>query len=117
MIEMKDRPFANYVIDEEAEKELKGKNRFGDPLKLIKSSTMRSSVNDQTYRVLYTASGHRYLLPKCKFPGVINRFEIEPGHRWDGVDRGNGYERKWVEKGHSMKDNQQYHDRWAAQDM
>jgi hypothetical protein len=82
--------------------------RFGDPLKLIKSSNMKSSVNQQTYRVITTASGYRYLLPRCKFPGTVNRFNVEPGHRWDGVDRSNGYERRWIEKENSSRDNQTY---------
>ena len=69
---------------------------------------MRSGVNQQTYRVITTASGYRYLLPRCKFPGTMNRFQVEPGHRWDGVDRSNGYERKWVEKEHALSDNKQY---------
>ena len=92
----------------EADKELKEKVRFGDPLKLIKSSNMKSSVNQQTYRVITTASGYRYLLPRCKFPGTVNRFNVEPGHRWDGVDRSNGYERRWIEKENSSRDNQTY---------
>ena len=67
--------------------------------------------------MITTASGYKYLLPKCKFPATINRFGIEPGHRWDGVDRSNGYERKWIEKSHEVKDNQSFHHKWATQDM
>ena len=42
--EAKTAPFARYELDADADAQLKAKDRFGDPLKLIKSSTMRSST-------------------------------------------------------------------------
>jgi pre-mRNA-splicing factor CWC26 len=103
--EAKEKPFANYELDNEVDKELRNKERFGDPMKLITSKSVRSKNGMQTYRFITTASGFKYILPKCKFGGGVNRFNVEPGHRWDGVDRSNGYERKWIDQENTNKDN------------
>lgn len=44
-------------------------------------------------------------MPKCKFPSIQNRFGIEAGSRWDGVDRSNKYEKRWMQKENELRDN------------
>lgn len=45
MREAKDAPFSTSALSKEAENEMKQKERFGDPLKLIKSKTVQANSN------------------------------------------------------------------------
>lgn len=79
--------------------EVEDEIRFGDPLKIMQSKTIKlKSKNDSNFRLITTNSGYKYLLPKSKFEPMQNRFNIEPGSRWDGVDRSNKYEQRWINK-------------------
>jgi pre-mRNA-splicing factor CWC26 len=64
---------------------LKRKEHDDDPLLSFRPSSSKKHVS-LTGRKLYRGG----------FPE--NRFGIAPGHRWDGVDRSNGFEAKWFKK-------------------
>ncbi|CAD8043466.1 unnamed protein product [Paramecium primaurelia] len=72
--------------------QLMGQQKFDDP--------MRKMIQEEDDKQI-TLKQSDFLL-KCKFPPPINRFNILPGFRWDGVDRSNGYEMKLL---NSINDN------------
>ena len=116
--EAKETKFGSSKLDPAVERELKEKDQFGDPLKLMQSKTISyGKSSDLQYRVLTTQNGHKYILKRCKFPSTQNRFGIEAGSRWDGVDRSNNYERKWMARQADLEANKSAFHKWATQEM
>ena len=72
---VKKEPFARYEIDGDLDKELKEKDRFGDPLDSIDKKRIYSKA------------------AKCEKISP-NRYNIKAGKMWDNVDRSNGYEER-----------------------
>ena len=74
-------PVARYADDVEMNEELKGKERWNDPAAgFLEKKKAGKSVSG---RPLYKGSA------------MPNRYGIRPGYRWDGVDRGIGFEKDW----------------------
>lgn len=72
---------ARYADDKELNEELKDKERWNDPAaQFLAKKQPGKSV---TGRTLYQGNFQP------------NRYGIRPGHKWDGVDRSNGFEGDW----------------------
>jgi pre-mRNA-splicing factor CWC26 len=63
-------------------REMKEQERWADPA-LAFLEKRKDGTRSKTGRKTYQGAA------------PPNRFGIRPGHRWDGVDRGNGFEKKW----------------------
>ncbi|KAF2097204.1 hypothetical protein NA57DRAFT_77458 [Rhizodiscina lignyota] len=74
---------ARYADDVEMNQELKERDRWNDPAAgFIAEKKQGKSVSGR---------------PLYKGAAWPNRYGIKPGHKWDGVERSNGFEKKWFE--------------------
>ncbi|KAF2865975.1 Pre-mRNA-splicing factor of RES complex-domain-containing protein [Massariosphaeria phaeospora] len=93
---------ARFADDEELNDELKGQGRWNDPAAgFLRSKKKGRSV---TGKPLYTGGWQP------------NRYGIRPGHRWDGVDRGNGFEGEWFKSRNKKADTQKMQYAWQMDD-
>ncbi|KAF2142207.1 uncharacterized protein K452DRAFT_227158 [Aplosporella prunicola CBS 121167] len=74
-------PLARTADDVEMNDELKEQERWADPAMAF--LTKKKEAKSRTGKPLYKGAFEP------------NRYGIRPGHRWDGVDRSNGFERQW----------------------
>ncbi|KAJ6443124.1 Pre-mRNA-splicing factor CWC26 [Purpureocillium lavendulum] len=74
--------FARTAEDEEMNRDLKERSRWNDPMTQFMSEKRDTGARGQSSkkRPIYVGAA------------PPNRFGIKPGYRWDGVDRGNGFE-------------------------
>jgi pre-mRNA-splicing factor CWC26 len=99
---------ARHVGDSRLEAQLKSEMRMDDPMakymakKIMAEEDAAGVVRKKVYRGP---------------PGPPNRYGIKPGYRWDGVDRGNGFEAKVLAKfaGRGLRAEQSY--KWSSSDM
>ena len=50
-------------------------------------------------------------------PAPPNRYNIMPGSRWDGLDRSNGFEKKYYDSIVSKKAREEEAYKWSVEDM
>jgi pre-mRNA-splicing factor CWC26 len=71
--------------------------RYADDAELNDELKERGHWNDPAAGFLRKKKAGRSVTGKALYTGAFqpNRYGIRPGHRWDGVDRGNGFESEW----------------------
>lgn len=101
------KPLARMADDEDLRDHLRNQERLDDPM----LEYMRKKKLDEHKK--------KGLEEKPKYLGQFadNRFNIRPGYRWDGVDRSNGYEKKYFDVINSKKSLEEEAYRYSTEDM
>eukprot|EP01080_Neovahlkampfia_damariscottae_P011018 gene11018-3724_t len=83
------KPFATHEgEDSDYENELKDQIREGDPMAHLVSKKKKKKKKNQR--------------PEYEGSYLPNRYGIKPGHLWDGVNRSNGFEKKFFQQQSKM---------------
>ncbi|KFP81703.1 BUD13, partial [Apaloderma vittatum] len=100
------KPLARYIDDEDLDRMLREQEREGDPMAdFIKKRKAKENKEKKEK-------------PRYKGPAPpLNRFNIWPGHRWDGVDRSNGFEAQHFARLANKKAVQELAYKWSVEDM
>ncbi|KAM4646377.1 BUD13 homolog [Amazona ochrocephala] len=100
------KPLARYIDDQDLDRMLREQEREGDPMaEFIKKRKAKESKEKKEK-------------PRYNGPAPpLNRFNIWPGHRWDGVDRSNGFEQQRFARIANKKAVQELAYKWSVEDM
>lgn len=101
------KPLARAEDDTDLQDYLKDQERVDDPMLQYMRRKKKEEMKAKGYVEKPTYNG--------QFPD--NRFNIRPGYRWDGVDRSNGYEKKYFSMINSKKSIEEEAYRYSTEDM
>jgi pre-mRNA-splicing factor CWC26 len=105
---LKEGSFARHADDNEVNSMFKDELRDGDPM---------AAYATKKYAKARAASGKAQRPVYKGPPPKPNRYGIRPGYRWDGVDRGNGFEDKVLAQKFSSQRKKEDAYRWSSADM
>lgn len=109
-----DKPLARHEDDEDRDKYLRERELKDDPmLQYIRKKKQKEELKKSAQEGKVVS-----VMPKYKGPPAPpNRYGIEPGYRWDGVDRSNGFEKKLLSKNAEKSANLDEAYKWSTEDM
>ncbi|KAG5636160.1 hypothetical protein H0H81_008941 [Sphagnurus paluster] len=99
---LRGKKFARHADDADLNEEMKAKELWNDPAAAFLTKTKSKGPRKPEY------NGP---------PPPPNRFGIKPGYRWDGVDRGNGFEKKLFQSKNERKRKGLESYQWSVDDM
>ncbi|KAF5382184.1 hypothetical protein D9615_004373 [Tricholomella constricta] len=102
MEKQRGKQFARRADDADLNEELKAKELWNDPAAAFLTKMKTKGPRKPEY------NGP---------PPPPNRFGIKPGYRWDGVDRGNGFEKKLFQSKNERKRRGLESYQWSVDDM
>jgi len=110
--DIKTAPLARYADDEKLEALQRAAVREGDPM-ANQARRLSTDKSESFSEKVVNESKPYYKGPQPK----PNRYDIPPGYRWDGIDRGNGFEDKVLalQSSKSQKKEEEY--KWSVSDM
>ncbi|XP_054853283.1 BUD13 homolog [Eublepharis macularius] len=100
------KPLARYIDDQDLDQMLREQEREGDPMANFMRKRKSKERRDRNEKPRYSGPAP-----------PLNRFNIWPGYRWDGVDRSNGFEQKRFARIASKKAVQELAYKWSVEDM
>lgn len=107
---------ARGIEDEQLEERKRSVIREGDPMAMHEWKKQQERLSKQTG--VDGDDGAMLQKPVYKGPQPKpNRYNIRPGYRWDGIDRGNGFEDRVLEMLHSKGRKKEEAYKWSAADM
>lgn len=103
---LKTQSFARTIDDLDEETGIKNVIRAEDPMAMQAMKKQKFYGNNTNAKPIYKGP-----------PAKPNRFNIKPGYRWDGVDRGNGFEDKILSSIYSQAQLKEDAYKWSTADM
>jgi len=96
-----DDPMAQYIAERQAEREVEEAGKHGGRRKKAGGSGGGEGAVVKVRNKEYAGAA------------PPNRYGIKPGWRWDGVDRGNGFEKEWFQARGRKARNENLEYQWA----